>query len=198
MAIPTTANTTRGIARAAVRDELARLAFDMFGRDGFENVTINDLAAAANVSRSTFLRYFGSKEEAVLGALDADVDQIAETVRARPSRESDWVALRHGVDFIMERYRKDPEWSMRITRLILETPALRNRHYAKRQMLGPILSRALADRTDPNGPVTLAAKARAAAALDCLHLAIEAWMDSDGRENLEELIDEAFATLKHL
>ena len=80
---------TREIARAAVRAELARVAFGLFRQQGFDNVTLSDLAAAAGVSRSTFLRYFGSKEEAVLSAFDAQGDQVADTLRARPADEDD-------------------------------------------------------------------------------------------------------------
>ncbi|MDT3439260.1 MULTISPECIES: TetR family transcriptional regulator [unclassified Pseudofrankia] len=47
---------TRGITRAAVRARLGQVAVELFRRGGFENVTINDLAAAAGVSRDTFLR----------------------------------------------------------------------------------------------------------------------------------------------
>ncbi|MFI7294871.1 TetR/AcrR family transcriptional regulator [Streptomyces sp. NPDC050121] len=50
---------------------LLRPGLGHFRREGFEKVTVNDLAAAAGVSRSTFLRYFGSKEDAVLSAVDA-------------------------------------------------------------------------------------------------------------------------------
>ena len=64
------AANTREIARAAVRAELGQVAFELFLREGFDKVTIDDLAAAAGVSRSTFLRYFGTKEDAVLSAFE--------------------------------------------------------------------------------------------------------------------------------
>ncbi|MFF7984149.1 TetR/AcrR family transcriptional regulator [Streptomyces sp. NPDC007901] len=50
---------------------LLRPGLGHFRRECFEKVTVNDLAAAAGVSRSTFLRYFGSKEDVVLSAVDA-------------------------------------------------------------------------------------------------------------------------------
>ncbi|WP_256966377.1 TetR/AcrR family transcriptional regulator, partial [Streptomyces griseiscabiei] len=74
---------TRDIARAAVRAELAQVAFELFLRDGFDKVTLDDLASAAGVSRSTFLRYFGTKEDAVLGAFDAHGTWVADALRAR-------------------------------------------------------------------------------------------------------------------
>lgn len=77
--------TTRGIARAAVRAELAQVAFDLFRRNGFDKVTLDDLASAAGISRSTFLRYFRTKEDAVLGGFDAQGEKLAAALRDRPA-----------------------------------------------------------------------------------------------------------------
>nr|WP_116271822.1 helix-turn-helix domain-containing protein [Pseudofrankia sp. BMG5.36] len=49
----------------------------MFRAEGFERVTVNDIPAAADVSRGTFLRHFSSKEDAVLGVLGAQGDRLA-------------------------------------------------------------------------------------------------------------------------
>jgi AcrR family transcriptional regulator len=77
------------IARTAVRAQLAQVALDLFGSEGFDRVTVNDLAAATGVSRSTFLRYFASKEEAVLAAFDEQGERVADALRARPGDEDD-------------------------------------------------------------------------------------------------------------
>ncbi len=53
--------------RRAVRDELAQLAKDLFVEKGYDETTIDDLAAAAGMSKRTFFRYFASKEELVMG-----------------------------------------------------------------------------------------------------------------------------------
>jgi hypothetical protein len=45
------------------------------------------------------------------------------------------------------------------------------------------------------GPVPLKVSVTAAAALDCLIIAIEYWVKSDGERDLGQLLDEAFATL---
>lgn len=74
---------TRDIARAAVRAELAQVAFELFRREGFDKVTLDDLAAAAGISRSTFLRYFGTKEDAVLGAFEGQDRKVADALQAR-------------------------------------------------------------------------------------------------------------------
>ncbi|MFD3377517.1 MULTISPECIES: TetR family transcriptional regulator [unclassified Streptomyces] len=187
--------STRDIARAAVRSELAQVAYDLIRREGFDGVTVNDLAAAAGVSRSTFLRYFGTKEDAVLGAVEAQGEQLAEALRARPAAEDDWTALRRALDTITEPYRLDPAEALATTRLIMGTPALCARQLEKQNSWRSPLARALAERTDPPRPVTVALSVKAAAALGCLNIALDHWLVSDGDLDLVALLDEAFAAL---
>jgi AcrR family transcriptional regulator len=186
---------TRDIARSAVRAELAQVAFELFRRDGFDNVTVNDLAAAAGVSRSTFLRYFGSKEEAVLSAFDAQGDRVADALRARPADEDDWTALRRALDTSLEHYRHDPAGALATTRLVQDTPALCARSLEKQSGWRPSLAQALAERTGAEHSVTLGHAVRVAAALDCLNVALDHWTGSDGELDLVALLDEAFAAL---
>ncbi|MEU1510938.1 TetR family transcriptional regulator [Streptomyces sp. NPDC005811] len=188
-------STTREIARAAVRAELAQAAFGLFLREGYETVTLDDLAAAAGVSRSTFLRYFGSKEEAVLSAFDAHGRQVADALRERPATEDDWEALRRAFDTVVGNYRRDPASALRLTRLVLDTPALCARQLEKQRGWQPALADALAERSGPGQEVSLALHVRAAAALDCLNVALDHWTASDGRLDLEDLLDEAFGAL---
>jgi AcrR family transcriptional regulator len=47
------------------REHIVETAYDLFGRHGFAPVTVSDIVAAAEVSRSTFFRYFGDKQEVV-------------------------------------------------------------------------------------------------------------------------------------
>jgi len=187
--------STRDIARSAVRAELAQVAFELFRRDGFDNVTVNDLAAAAGVSRSTFLRYFSSKEEAVLSAFDAQGDRVAGALRARPAGEDDWTALRRALDTALEHYRHDPAGALATTRLVQDTPALCARSLEKQSGWRPGLAQALAERTGSEHCATLGHAVRVAAALDCLNVALDHWTASDGELDLVALLDEAFAAL---
>jgi AcrR family transcriptional regulator len=171
------------------------VAFDLFRREGFEKVTLDDLAAAAGVSRSTFLRYFGTKEDAVLGAFDAHGKQAADALRARPAAEDDWTALRRALDTVIERYRQDPAGALATTRLVRETPALSARQLEKQHGWRPALAQALAERGGSSGPPAIGHTVRAAAALDCLHVALDHWSACDGRLDLVDLLDEAFAAL---
>lgn len=185
---------TRDIARAAVRAELAQVAFGLFRSEGFEKVTLDDLAAASGVSRSTFLRYFGTKEDVVVGAFDVLGERVAKALRARPADEDDWTALRHALDPVVDHYRQDPAGTLALVRLVLATPALCARQREKQRGWRPGVAQALAERGHP-AAMTLAHEVRAAAALECLEISVERWADSGGEVGLTDLLDKAFAAV---
>src|SRR5213596_587029 len=80
--------------RRAVRDELAQLAKELFVEKGYDETTIDDLAAAAGMSKRTFFRYFASTEELVMGKYEFFGQHLAEDLAARPADEPPWVSLR--------------------------------------------------------------------------------------------------------
>jgi AcrR family transcriptional regulator len=49
--------------RAAIEEEVLRIAADKFGRQGYQATTLDEIAAAAGISRAAFYLYFSSKEE---------------------------------------------------------------------------------------------------------------------------------------
>ena len=59
----------RSRVRRAMRAEVAAAALELFITQGFDNTTIDQIAAAAGMSRSSFFRYFPTKEDTVLGDL---------------------------------------------------------------------------------------------------------------------------------
>lgn len=146
--------------------------------------------------RSTFLRYFGTKENAVLCVFETKGERVADALRARPAEEDDWTALRRAMDTAIEPYHQDPETSLALTLLVYNTPALCARQPEKQHGWRPALAHALAERGDsPNQPPSLAHWVRTSAALDCLDVAVDHWAGSDGRLDLVALLDEAFASL---
>jgi len=97
---------------------------------GWENVTVDDIAAAANVSPRTFRNYFSTKAEAVAAAHRERMLRIADDLRARPGNEPLWIAITNAVAAQFEPPARKSEaledaqrWVERI-RFILTEPAI--------------------------------------------------------------------------
>jgi AcrR family transcriptional regulator len=187
--------SSRAIARAAVRAELSQAAYELVLENGFDNVTVEDMAAAGGVSRSTFLRYFPTKDLAVLSAVEAQAEWVAEALLARPAGEDDWTALRQAIEAVLPYYVKDRANALAMIRLIMHTPALAERQLAQRQQWRTPLVEALAERKGIEGTPPFALIVKVAAALECLNLAVGEWAAAEGKVDLVGLIDEGFAAL---
>ncbi|WP_405495051.1 TetR family transcriptional regulator [Nocardia sp. NBC_00511] len=80
--------------KAQLRAAIADTAIRMFLESGFDQVSITDIARAADVSRRTLFAYFPTKEDLVLQRFADHEDEAARTVRARRADESPLDALR--------------------------------------------------------------------------------------------------------
>jgi mycofactocin system transcriptional regulator len=77
--------------------EIELVALDLFTTVGFEHTTVDQIAAAAGVSRRTFFRYFRSKAEVLWGQFDTEVDTIRAELDSTSDRLSVMTAVRHAV-----------------------------------------------------------------------------------------------------
>jgi AcrR family transcriptional regulator len=183
--------------RSAARDEISRTALGLFLSQGFDATTIDQIVTAVGVSRRSFFRYFGTKEDIVLGDLVARGGVIAEAVAARPPDEGPWEALRAGFQSGAETTMPDVSAGLALGKMLSETPSLRARLLEKRlrwqELLVPLIAARLADES---GTANLRASAIVASALACLDAASEAWIASNGATDLAALYDEAVAAVR--
>lgn len=183
------------MARSALRAELVQVAVEQFLKSGFDEVTVTDLAEMAGVSRSTFLRYVGSKEDAVLGLVEVQGQELAAALEARPADELPWTALRRTLGPLIGRSRTDPAGAYEVARLINETPSLRaglmQRQRVVRHQLVPVLIARGRPRLSE-----VQASMLASAALDCINIANELWVASGGKLRFDQLVSDAFDTFE--
>src|SRR6266508_6764363 len=83
----------RAAKRRVVAEAIWFAALELFGAQGYHGTTVEQIAETAGVSRRTFFRYFSSKEEIVVFAMDAYGDLIVQAIQAsaRPGRPVDIV-----------------------------------------------------------------------------------------------------------
>lgn len=186
--------SVRAVSRNAVREELARVAFNRFCATGFDTVTFADLAGATGVSRSTFLRYFANKEDVVLFVFDPVGDIVAEAIRADQERTDDWDALRQAFGQAIEVLVGDAQEVLAFLDLICATPAL-SAHFREKQFQwrDGIVRELLGGPAEPSAVV--AATVRVAAAAEAFSFTLERWRESAGKDDPVELLGTAFSAL---
>jgi AcrR family transcriptional regulator len=117
--------------RRETRTALSHAAIRLCIQRGWKNVTVDEIAAAANVSPRTFRNYFSTKAEAVAAGHLERMLRIADELRARPEGEQLWTAIGNSVAAQFEAPRQKSgevadarRWVKRI-RFILSEPAIR-------------------------------------------------------------------------
>jgi AcrR family transcriptional regulator len=91
-------SSLRDRQRAQIRADISFAAFRLFAAHGFENVTTEQIAAAAGISASTFFRYTATKEDLLLDPVRRGGDAIAALLEQRPSTEAPDVALVRAIE----------------------------------------------------------------------------------------------------
>jgi len=106
-----------------IRQEAMRL----FREQGWEQTTVEQIAEAAEVSPSTFFRYFPTKEDVVL--LDEYDGLIVEAFRARPAELTPLQAMRKTLSEVFAnltpREREEENERLRLSREVPELRAAR-------------------------------------------------------------------------
>ncbi|HEV3367514.1 MAG TPA: mycofactocin system transcriptional regulator [Acidimicrobiales bacterium] len=87
----------RGRRPATSRENVARAALDLFNRQGYDETTVDEIAAAVGVSRRTFFRYYDSKREVVWGEFDAELVRLEEKLASASTDEPMMDVLRRAV-----------------------------------------------------------------------------------------------------
>ncbi|MFK0118598.1 TetR family transcriptional regulator [Streptomyces sp. NPDC090994] len=151
------------------RDALLRAALDLFTEQGYEETTVDDIAAAVDVSQRTFFRYFASKQDAAFYVARLAEASFVEAVRARPADEAPLDALRLALaeswDGIGEAIEQlvPLDVHLRFYQVIESTPALLAAHLHRATELEEQIARVIAERegldvdADPRPRVVVAA-----------------------------------------
>jgi len=173
------------------RRDLARAALRLFREQGFEQTTVDDIAAAANVSRRTFFRYFKSKEEVFIVDPDGKIAAMHIALAEGPSDEPTIDALRRGALAMTEAYW-DPELAQEVVELMEREPAIVAAAAAYQVRFVDALAHELAvdmevdERFDPRPRIL------AYAAISMMRSAVVGWFSDEGTGTPMEQATRAF------
>ncbi|MBT2516788.1 TetR family transcriptional regulator [Streptomyces sp. ISL-90] len=185
----------RAQTRAVVRSLLARTALELFAAKGYDNTTVEEVAAAAGVSRRTLFNYFRGKDDLALSGLSEQGELIAARFAERPADEDLWASLRAAFH-VLEEIEMTPESRLEVTTLLFDNDSLRFGHAEKQARWQGLLAPLIEPRLPDSDRRTLEARAIAAAAITCLQSASEEWVRIGGQGDLLDLYDTAVRAIR--
>ncbi|HEX6682383.1 MAG TPA: TetR family transcriptional regulator [Candidatus Limnocylindrales bacterium] len=176
------------------RRSIQQEALKLFARQGYEATTVDQIAEAAEISPSTFFRYFATKEDVVI---QDDYDPVMiEIFLAQPAGLNPVAALRRTLRELIDAMGPaEKEELLLRARLQLATPALRARLLTSQTSTVNTLSAAVAQRTGRDED-DLEVQAFTGAVIGCILPALARWVSSEGKASFPELAEICLAQLE--
>jgi AcrR family transcriptional regulator len=182
--------------RQQTRERLTRAAMALFLERGFEATTLDDIAAAADISRRSFFHYFASKEDVVFAWQEEITAALIAAVAARPSDESMLTAAENAISAMARQV--DANEAIAMSCLKRDNPALRARDQVKYEKLERALAEGLGKRAGTKASVKTEREARLVAmiATGAMRVGQEVWTSEGAHEKPEASVKRIFAAIR--
>jgi len=161
--------------KRVTRAALEEAALALFARDGYEQTTVEGIAAEAGVSVRTFFRYFSGKRHVLFGDVAFErITRLRRLLSARPSHEDPLESVRAVLDASDFTDPGELEQIRLRMRLMFDQPSLVPMYLTTIQELRQEVALFVAARrgVSPTHPYPLLVSAAASAAWD---VALHAW-----------------------
>lgn len=179
--------------KAQTRDTIRTCALRLIREQGYDATTIEQIIEAADVSETTFFRYFPTKEDVIIGPDYALL--LLEAFRAQPPEATPVQALRAAFAALFAGL-SDAELAdqRELVTLVLTVPRLRGARIGRVKQAMRMIMAAMAERTgrDPNDPAVHVVIGAVGGAAVAVSLALR----DDPGADLAALIDQAIAQLE--
>ncbi|BDV29889.1 TetR/AcrR family transcriptional regulator [Microbacterium terricola] len=110
---------------AASRAAVIGAALELFATQGFEATSVDQIARAAGISRSTFFRQFGGKDDVVFADHEVQLERLRDYLAQ--SHADPWAAVCEASELVYTHFAADPELARRRYAVVREVPVLRER-----------------------------------------------------------------------
>jgi len=170
------------------RESIQREAMRLIEKQGYEQTTVEQIAAAADISPSTFFNYFPTKEDVVL--YDAYDPILATLLLERPADEPLSVSFRRVLEEMGGIFERDRDIILARAKLWFEVPALRARLWEEIEKAQAFMTSLMAQRSGldaDNFETRVTVGVMTAAALEAMH----EWLRRDGKGSFVTLVNEA-------
>jgi AcrR family transcriptional regulator len=175
------------------RQQLAEAAAALFYEHGYDSTTIEDIAAAVEVSPRTVYRYFATKEDLIVALGQSNSAIFLDALRDRPHDEPIFTAVRSAVTSALAPKWQEA-WRVRaFLTLIRDTPVLRARWvveaYDDQRMVAEVLAARRGRACELSDLIVAGAIAMA------INTALQQWAEQSEVTSPEGFVDRALAQL---
>jgi AcrR family transcriptional regulator len=185
--------TLRERRRLLLFDEIEQAALRLFARAGYANVTVDDIAAAAGISRRTFFRYFATKEDVLVADKRVRAEHVQAAFDARPPDEPVLASLHQVLTDVAHEMAERREAMVLREEILAADPELRARVTGQLAPWTDLLIRSVAARLRADPAVDIRPALLVLASVAAFHAALRVWI-ADDTADLAALFDEG-ATL---
>jgi AcrR family transcriptional regulator len=168
-----------GQGRSDRRYAVASTAIRLFAERGLDETTVDDIAAAADVSSRTFFRYFTSKESA---AFPDHADRVADLRRRLASRHPSSAPFVAALDVCRQsalKFFEDPDLYRTRYQLVRSVPALRDFERIADAAYEDVIAEFIVEEAAAGPLAILMGKAFAASVVSVVNYALEVWATED-------------------
>ena len=173
--------------------DLERAAFSLFADKGFDETSVDDIAAMVGIARRTFFRYYPSKNDVVWGDFDAQLERLRSFLAA----VADEIPLMQAVHLAVIEFNRVPAELVSLHRqrlsLILGVPTLLANSTLRFVQWRAVIAEFAARRLDEE-PGDLLPNVIGWSALGATLAGYEAWLQDPDAE-LTTLLDQALGEL---
>jgi len=176
---------------------LSRATIGLIVERGWDEVAVEDIAAAANVSERTFRNYFTSKAEAVAASHLERALVVADELRAQPAAGPLWPAVFDAARKSLSVAPSSPrhEGHMERVKLVLAHPSLHAELLRADDIAKDELAAAIADRQGLDAERDLFPQLAASVATAAIATAMRHWMVNDPGGSVIEVLERAFTEI---
>jgi AcrR family transcriptional regulator len=174
------------VSRTPVRARLVAAAFELFEERGYEQTTVDEIADRAGVSRTTFFRYYRSKEDVIF----PDHDGLLAAIRARLTTSTGGSALSavtEAARLVLSHYIEEGENARQRYALTSRVGALRDREIASVARYQRLFREFIAESVGAAPDGALLAEIMAAAVVAAHNHILRRWLRGDTADPIVEV-----------
>lgn len=183
----------RELKKRETKKRITERGIALFLKQGIDQTTLDEIAAAAGISRRTFFYYFKSKDEILLSMLSGMGEMLTNAVRKAPDQSTPMIAAR---DAVLSVCNTIPSSEMiELDRLMRTSPSVQARKQAFYVQQEAEIYEALRERW-PEPDTSTVLRMVAMVSVGALRVAGDIFHKEQSSRRLVEILEEIFSSVE--